>query len=51
MWQWDVDQDAFGFGDAVTHGKVGEQAVETGWNGVQSKIGQPAFCVIESLTD
>ena len=51
MWQGYVDQDAFGFGDAVTHGKVGEQAVETSRNGIQRKIGQSALCVIKSLTD
>ena len=46
-----VDQHAFGLGDAVTHGKIGEQAVETCWNSVESEIGQPPLGMIQSLTD
>jgi len=46
-----VDEHAFGFRDAVTYGKIGQQAVEACRNGVESEIGQPPLCVIKSLTD
>lgn len=51
MRQGDVDEHAFGFGDAVTHGKIGEQAVETCGDCVKSEIGQPTLGMIKSLTD
>src|SRR6185503_7282288 len=49
--QGDVDEHAFGFGDAVTHGKIGQQAVETRRNRVEREVGQPPLGVIKSLTD
>lgn len=51
MRKGNINEHALGFGDAVTHGKVSEQAIETSRNRVQSKIGQPAFSMIKSLTD
>jgi len=51
MRQGDVDEHAFGFGDTITHGKIGKKAVETCGNGVQGKIREAALGVIKSLTD
>ncbi len=51
MRQGNIDEHAFWFGNAVTHGKIGEQAVQARGNRVQGKIGQSALCVIKSLTD
>ena len=51
MRKGNIDQDAFGFGNPVTHGKIGEQTVETGRNGVEGKIGQATFSMIKTLTD
>lgn len=51
MRQGDVDEHAFGFGDAITHGKIGKQAVKPCGNSIESKIGEAALGVIKSLTD
>src|SRR5215216_5255219 len=51
MRQRDIDEHAFGFGDAVTHGKISQQAVQAGGNGVEGKICEPALRVIKALTD
>ena len=51
MRQGYVDEHAFRFGDAITHGKIGKKTVETCGNSVQSKISEAALGVIKSLTD
>ena len=51
VWQRDIDEYALGFGNPVTHGKIGEQTVQTGGNGIECKISEAALGVIKSLTD
>src|SRR5688572_33153181 len=46
MGQGDIYKHAFGFGNAVTDRKIGQEAVEPGGNRVQGEIGQPALGVI-----
>ena len=51
MRQRDIDEYALGFGDPITHGKIGKQAIQSGRNGVEGKIGETALRMIKSLTD
>ena len=49
--QGDIDEHTLGFRYPITQGKISQKAIETGRNGVQCKIGEPALRVIKSLTD
>ena len=46
-----IDEHALRFGDAVTHGKVGQQSIQPGGNRVERKISKATLRVIKSLTD
>ena len=51
MREGNIDEYALGFGDAVTHGKIGQKSIQTGGNSVQSKVGKAALRVFKALTD
>src|SRR5690242_14584117 len=51
MRQGNIDENPFGFGDAVAVGEVCKQPVKSGGNRIECEVSKTTFCMFKTLTD